>query len=152
MAIFTFKLEPVLKMRKHAENLLRREVAQLEQAKTALEDGLRSRQQRLSDSKKSVRDQLVGSLDLSHVRLQASAAMGIMRDAQRNVIELAGLHRQLEEARSKLAGAAQERRAIELLRERRYDEWRSDLNRKEEAAYDDMSTTRACHFQEEIVS
>ena len=33
MATFIFKLEPVLKMRKHAENILRREVAQLEQAK-----------------------------------------------------------------------------------------------------------------------
>ena len=71
---------------------------------------------------------------------------------QRNVIELAGLHRQLEDARGKLAIAAQERRAIELLRERRYDQWRAELNRREEAAFDDMSTTRSCRFREEIVS
>jgi flagellar FliJ protein len=152
MATFIFKLEPVLKMRKHAENILRREVAQLEQAKTTLKESLRTRQQRLSDSKNAVRDQLVGSVDLSHIRLQATAGMGIMRDAQRNVLELAGLHRKLEVARLKLAEAAKERRAIELLRERRFDQWRAEQSRREEAAFDDMSTTRSGRFQERIVS
>lgn len=152
MATFTFKLEPVLKMRKHAENLLRREVAKLEQARTSLEDGLRTRQQRLSESKKSVRDQLVGTIDSSTVRLQANAAMGIMRDAQRNVLELAGLHRQLVDARAKLANAAKDRRAIELLREQRHEKWRAELDRREEAAFDDMSTSGATRFRQEIVS
>ena len=117
-----------------------------------LEDGLRQRQVRLSESKRSVRDQLVGTIETSHVRMQANASLAIMRDAERTVLELAGIHQRLEEARSKLREAAKRRRAIELLKEQRVMEWRRSEARAEQLALDELAMIRAARSnQEEIL-
>jgi flagellar export protein FliJ len=66
-----------------------------------------------------------------------------MRDAQRTVLELAGLHRRLQEARCLLTDASVKRRAIELLRDRRFQEWRRNHVRREQAAQDELAIINA---------
>ena len=143
MAKFRFELESLLRARQRAEDVVEREVARLEQARTGLEDALRGRQHRLSESKRSVRHQLVGTIEPSNVRMQANASLAIMRDAQRTVLELAGLHRQLEQARERLREAAKERRAIELLKERKLEAWRRSQARAEQVLLDELAVGRA---------
>ena len=106
MAKFRFELDPVLRARQREEDVIQRDVTRLHRQRTTLEDGLRNRQVRLSESKRSVRDQLVGTIRTSDVRMQANASLAIMRDAERTVLELAGIHQRLEEARSRLREAA----------------------------------------------
>ena len=152
MAKFRFELDPVLRARQREEDVIQRDVARLQRQRTILEDGLRNRQVRLSESKRSVRDQLVGTIETSNVRMQATASLAIMRDAERTVLELAGIHQRLEEARSKLREAAKRRRAIELLRERRVVEWRRNEARAEQLALDELAVIRAARTnQEEIL-
>ena len=62
---------------------------------------------------------------------------------RRSDLELAGLHRRLEAARSELTEAARDRRAIELLRERRLFEWRRRIDRAEDAVIDDLAAAAA---------
>lgn len=152
MAKFQFKLEGVLKARAHEEDRCLCEVAKLEQARQDLEDSLRRRQQRIGESRRSVRDRLVGSIQSASVRMQANASLSLMRDAQRTVLELAGLHRQLEEARRLLTDASVKRRAIELLRERRYQEWKRDLVRREQSSQDELAIFRAARIRWEGAS
>jgi flagellar export protein FliJ len=152
MAKFRFELDPVLRARQREEDVIQRDVARLQRQRTMLEDGLRNRQVRLSESKRSVRDQLVGTIETSNVRMQATASLAIMRDAERTVLELAGIHQRLEEARSRLREAAKRRRAIELLRERRVVEWRRNESRAEQLALDELAVIRAARTnQEEIL-
>lgn len=143
MARFRFQLQPVLDARLRAEDDRRRAVADLEMERRRLEDGLRRRQAAITGARDDVRAALVGTVRPEDLRAQANASLAGMRDAQRTVLELAGLHRRLETARAALAEAARERRAIELVKERRYDAWRRDLERREQAALDEIATNRA---------
>ena len=143
MAKFQFKLDVLLEARKRNEDHCRCDVASLERKRQGLEDSLRLRQEHIGASRRSVRDRLVGRIESSAVRMQANASLALMRDAQRTVLELAGLHRRLQEARRILTDASVKRRAIELLRDRRFQEWRRHHVRREQAAQDELAIINA---------
>lgn len=143
MARFRFQLQPVLDARLRAEDDRRREVSELEGERRRLEEGLRRRQEAITGTRDEVRSSLIGAVRPDELRSQANASLTHMRDAQRTVLELAGLHRRLETARASLAEAAKARRAIELVKERRQEAWRRENDRREQAALDELATNRA---------
>ena len=143
MAKFRFKLEPVLKARCHVEQQRQREVAALERERQRIEDHIRSQQQFLADSKLQLRDHLFGQLATNDLRLHAASGLRIMREADRLVVELAGLHQRLSRARQSLIEATRDRRAIELLREKRFQEWKAGQEKAEAAALDELVVQRA---------
>ncbi len=143
MARFVFRLQPLLRARRLAEQTQQRRVGELEQQRIGLEDTLRRRQQALADSKVALRDRLMGTLQLHDLRVHANAALQVMRQGQRLVLQLAGVHKRLEEARADLLAATQRRRALELLRDQRLEQWRADQNRAEAATLDDLATAAA---------
>ncbi len=143
MPRFRFKLEPLLTARKQIERAKQRVVAELERRRLELEDMLRSQQRFISEGKQSLRDRMVGSLDLPVMRSHASCTVQLMRRAQRIVLELAGIHSRLQAAREELIEAARDRRAVELLRERRFEQWKADLNKAEDAAVDELAVQAA---------
>lgn len=143
MAGFVFKLEPLLKARKHRERELQLAVAGIERQRLELERRLRNHQQCIVRGKQDLRQRLVGTLDLRSLRLQASSALHAARLAQQVAITLAGVHQRLGEARAQLQEAARQRRAIELLRDRRYARWKARQDRLESAALDDLVTNAA---------
>ena len=151
MAAFKFNLQALLSARSRAEDVAKREVAELETARRQLEDDLRGRQVRLGASKNSIRTGLVGTVKAVSLRMQANASLAVMRDAQRTVLELAGIHRQLESARSVLVKASQSRRAIELVREKRLAAWRTVEKRREQAQMDELTVQRAGRAHQEIL-
>lgn len=114
----------------------------MERARRRLEEDLRQRQVRLGACKASVRAELVGSVNAKVLRIQANASLSLMRDAQRSVLELAGIHRQLEAARTTLVGRAAARRAIERLREQRLAAWKVQEKRRDQAVMDELSIQR----------
>jgi flagellar FliJ protein len=142
MARFRFQLQPVLDARSRAEDDRRRDVAALESERRRLEDRLRSGQVSISGAREDVRSALVGTVRPEALRAQANASLACMRDAQRLVLELAGVHRRLEVARGALAEAARQRRAIELVKERRFEAWRREQERREQSALDEIATNR----------
>ncbi len=143
MPRFVFRLAPLLRARRHAEQQQQCRVAEIERERLRLEGTLRRHQQSISQGKRSVRDRLVGRLDTSDLRIHAGSALAMMRKAHRVVLELAGVHRRLEQARAELIGATQRRRALELLRDRRHEQWKADQNKAETAALDDLAATSA---------
>src|SRR5688572_24024686 len=111
MAKFIFQLEPLLKARRLTEQGHQRAVATIEMERRRLEDALRRQQLSIADGKQSLQVQLVGAVDAQALRMHAAATMHQMRQAQRIVLELAGVHRRLEAARNLLIDAARNRRA-----------------------------------------
>jgi len=146
MAKFRFALQRVLELRLDEEEAKRRVHTEFARKRRALEDALRGRQQEIAAGRDAWRSQLVGEVDPAALRHHASAAVGLVRKAQRTVLEMASLEKSLERARLDLVEAAKARRALEILRERRLaahneaeatreraqlDEFASNLSRRE---------------------
>lgn len=145
MARFRFRLESVLEHRRLVEMQHQRHVAEIEQERRTLEDRIRSCQQRLLAERDSLRAELVqaGTLDVNRLRLQASVSNGIVAQAERSVVELAGVHARLKEARAGLLKATTERKAVERLRERAVEAWRLRERKREERELDELNVMRA---------
>jgi flagellar FliJ protein len=140
---FNFSLEPLLKARRRAEQEHQRGVAEIERQRIHLEDKLRRQQSAIAEGKRSLQTGLLGAVQMNDLRLHAADSIVLMRKAQGMVLELAGIHRRLEAARKELIEAARHRRAIELLRERRFAQWKARMDKAENAALDELAVTAA---------
>lgn len=149
MAKFKFPLEPLLKARRMTEQQKQRDVAAIEQERLRLEENLRHQQEVIAEGKRSLKASMVGQLDVQQLRMHAASSLHVMRKAQRVVLELAGVHRRLEAARSELIEAARNRRAVELLRERRFEQWKAALDKAEVNAMDELAVIAAARQSEQ---
>lgn len=151
MPKFRFQLEPVLDMRKRAEQDHQLRVAALERERLAIEDKLRACQQSLITARLDMRSRLGGSgtpgadspggrVNVQELRMQATSSLHTAAQAQRIAIELAGAYKRLELARAELLKAATARKAVELLREKRYQEWRQEQEKKDTLRVDEAAT------------
>jgi len=146
MPRFRFNLDAVLKLRRREERDKQLVVASFEQERLALEDRIRSLQRGIVQERLDLRDRLGGdstTVRLVDVRVQANAGLHMVARAQRAVLELAGVHKRLEFARNELLETTKKRKAVETLRDRRFDEWRSEQNRREAAELDELSVMAA---------
>ena len=75
------------------------------------EERIRRKQQSLAAGKLDLRGELSGMLQIAALRGHAASTLRLMRDAQRIVLELAGVHNRIEASRSRLLEAARQRRA-----------------------------------------
>lgn len=142
MARFVFKLEAVLTQRCNEERSEQLAVAEIERSRLGLESGIRKIQMGITSERCELRLALQSSrVEFSDIRRQAGAETALHRQAQRLVLELAGVHKRLERARKKLVRASARRKAMERLKERRYEVWAEQLKRKEEAALDELNIT-----------
>lgn len=143
MAKFTFSLDPLLKARLAVEQRHQRAVAMIEQERRGIEQRIRDQQRQIAEGKQAVRSGLIGDVDAQGLRQHAAASLHLMRQAQRLVLELHGVHKRLDAARAVLIEAAKARRAVELLRERRWEEWKTAQEKAETAALDELAVIAA---------
>lgn len=139
MARFRFTLALLLDRRLKEEEARRLVLAKIEGQRRALEDSLRERQREISAGREEWRRQLVGEIDPAALRHQAGASLGLLRKAQRTVIEMAGLEKSLNRAKEDLIEAARARRALEILRERRFAAFQAVEARREREQLDEFA-------------
>lgn len=147
MARFRFELEAVLDHRERIEQQKQRSVAELETQRLRLERTIREYQRAIADERLQQRD----LLRLGHVmdaRAQAGATVRLAAAAQRSVIELSGVHARLQVARAELLEAAKRRKAVDLLKERRLEQWKLGQDRREAAAMDELAVMKAGRNEE----
>src|SRR5690606_10167876 len=109
-------------------------VARLQAEASEIEEFIRSAQRAIEREKEELRSALRversagaagGTLvDLDAARRQGAAALGQIRTAQQAALRLAGVLKRLDNARLDLLEAARQRKAVELLRDRRYEAWK----------------------------
>ncbi len=143
MAKFVFRLEPLLTARRHAEQDARRVVAVLERERIGFQDELRRHQQQIMSDKQQMRGSMTGSLDMRSLRQGAGVTLHVIRKAQQVVLKLAGVSQRMESARAELRKTMTRRRAIELLREKRFDQWKIVQAKAETAVLDELAVGRA---------
>lgn len=160
MAKFKFELEPVLRLRKRLEEQRQRAVADLERQRATIEDRIRGHQAAISASKRDLREMLSGErnagesgegsgVSLRGARLQANASLHMVAQAQRAVVELSGVHGRLDTARLALLKAMTQRKAVEVLKQKRYEQWRAEILRKEQAEVDEMVNAKVAREMNE---
>jgi len=142
MAKFRFTLQPVLEQRLAVERQRQVEVARLERHRFELEGRVREAQGQIEAASGRRREALAsgdgGRVDLEQLRGHAGEMAWWDRRAREGAVELAGVLKRLSGAREALAEAVRGRRAIERLRERRLEEWRSEMARRERAEADEL--------------
>ncbi len=147
MPRFRFELEVVLEHRLRIEQDRQKAVAELETVRVGLENRIRECQHGLENERREMKLLLQAS-DMRGVRHQAAASNRLIGSAQRAALELAGVHKRLEVARAALLEATKRRKAVELLKERRYEEWMQKQNKKEAEAIDEMAVMAASRGDE----
>jgi len=151
VARFRFTLQALLEARKREERDRQVEVAAIESERLRLEDAIRSRHAAARAGREDLRAALApgGPRSMAGVRLQAGASLKLEAQTQALAIELAGVLKRLEGARERLLEAARARKAVELLREKRFHEWKREQDRREANEQDDLVTGRAARRMNE---
>lgn len=139
MPKFTFRYESLLQHRRNIEDRCQRQLAERVRTQMIMTDQLRGMQQTIVDSKRDLGGALVGKIDLSQIgeftRFNAQSTVRGRQLVQR----LAQIEPQIVEARNHLLQATQQRKALELLRERDLKAWKREMDRKETAELDELS-------------
>ena len=140
MPQFTFRYETLLQHRRNLEDQAQRALAERVRTQMILTDQLRSMQTQITESKRDLGDALVGKIDLSRVgeftRYNADSTVR----GRELVKRLAELETLVEAARQELLGATQQRKALDLLRERDLKKWKLEQDRKETAELDELAS------------
>ena len=140
MAKFVFKLEGVLRQRKHVEEQRQRELAVIRGEMAQLEAELNALNAQVTAASIDVRDnRLIGKLDMSFLAAHRRFLLAMQRRGLTMMQKMALVQRQIEEAQANLAEAAKQRKIIEKLREKQHQRWLEESSRKEQALMDEIS-------------
>lgn len=139
MATFRFNLEGVLRHRKHIEQQHQRAVGELLAQMTAMQAEMQALNDTVSDSTEQLRtSHLTGSIDLGYLTAHRRFMLATRAKAADLLQRMARLQQQIDQARQRLAEAAKQRKIIEKLKEKQFERWRDDLQRKELANLDEV--------------
>jgi flagellar protein FliJ len=138
MASFTFNLDGVLRHREFVEKERQRELATAQGELAELEAQLRALDQDAVAATNDLRDnRLVGRIDLAFLAAHRRFAIAMQRKALGIAQKIAVAQQNVNQRRAALAEAAKERKAIEKLREKRFEQWRAEQSKKEADALDE---------------
>lgn len=149
MPRFVFKLDPLLRKYEREEGEIRKRVAEVERQQVDLENQIRSAQGAIVAGKQEMSDRLLNAVDTHAIRAQAAMTIRLDQGIRRLALRLAEAMRRREMVQRELLEAVKRRKAIETLRERRYEAWLTDLERKEQADLDDVIMSRVKRNEDE---
>ncbi|MDX1563865.1 MAG: flagellar FliJ family protein [Phycisphaeraceae bacterium] len=142
MAAFDFKLEPVLTQRDAELKAKQRQMASLTEQRLAFAQSLNKLHALVSADRHRMAEGLIGPVDVTRIRAHAAHAQQVVMRAGLIHRQQQQVHEQLEQAREGLLAAARAHKALTKLKDKRRTEWVRQMDRKETAAQDDLTTVR----------
>jgi flagellar protein FliJ len=142
MAKFQFRFQTLLAHHRRVEDQRQRDLAQHLRKRMILHDQIRDMQDTIRDTKQSMADGLIGTVDLTRVGQFARYSGHAAQRARQIVVKLSGIEKQIDEARQTLLDATKQRKALEILRDKHEAAWRYEQNRREANEMDELATTR----------
>jgi flagellar FliJ protein len=140
MATFRFNLQAVLRQRELAEQQRQREFAEVQREYAALEAELRAMDESVKSATDDLRDKhLVGRISVEYLSAHRRFTLAMQRKAVEHAQRMSAVRQRLDTARAALVEAAQHRKAMEKLRDKRRDDWKTDQDRREAAATDEVA-------------
>jgi len=143
MKRFSFRLTPLLRLRRQQEEQKKRVVAGLlreihaeQQQAVALAEAVRQEGQTLKTQ------QLAGRVDLEWVAQYRRYVAAVQNVIQQHIRRVAEIQQQLIGARQELVQAAQKTKVLEKLRERQHERYQRALRRAETAEQNEIGAQR----------
>lgn len=144
MPRFKFRLEALLTHRQQVEKEKQRRVAQLQQEVQAVVRGIQEAQARISAENRTLGvKELTGKLDMQYIAHEKRFVGALQMKISLAMQKLAGLEQTLAAARAELLTAARARKVIEKLKDKQFQRWRAEQERKEAAGMDEIATQLA---------
>lgn len=142
MAKFHFKYEAVLRQRQADEDECQRELAKHLRHENIIRSQLHRMEQTFRDSRQQLTGGLQGHVDVERVREFARYSGQVTAQAQQAAHQLNEIGRRIDRARAELAEAMRQRKAIEMLREKQYQQWLAEQRRRETIELDELAVQR----------
>lgn len=139
MKRFRFSLQTLLEVRAREEEAVKLELGEKNREVRQAREELREFHERLTDFQSSERAVRERADDIVALRHSVAYRHRLKSDLLRTGRRIQGLQLEAEAIRQRLVTATQRRRAIELIRERRYREWRREYNAREQKSTDEVS-------------
>ena len=144
MARFKFKLAGVLRHRRQIERQKQRDLAVAQAQVRQTESELRALNDSMQATTEDVRrNRLIGTLDLAFLAAHRRYLFAMQQKGRTLAQRMLLQQRAVDAARQVLAEAAKKRKAIEKLRERRWEEWLAEQARNETAELDEVAQQMA---------
>lgn len=140
MALFKFRLERVLSVRRHEEERERGAFAAAAQRHAVAEAVLMDIREKIRLAEKSMTS-LVSEKRITTIEdfvRSHEYRVGLVRREEEATAAVAHTERMLDEARLKLVEARKKRRVLERLRERRHEDWRREEEGREQTELDEI--------------
>jgi len=138
MPKFVFPLEALLRQRQSAERERQRELAVCQAEMVRLQQELKKLNDELQGSAADMKsNHLTGPLDVAFLAAHRRYSLAMQRKGQGLVQDMARQQKKVDDAQRLLAEAAKERKVIEKLREKQFERWKREVERKEQSAADE---------------
>lgn len=139
MKRFEFPLEALLEKRKREEEAVKLELADKNKGITAAQEGLLDLERKLKHLQEEQKRHREKVTDVLSLKLSVSYRNKLKLDMLKKGEDIHTLQMERGDIRKKLVKATQKKRALELLREKRYQEWLKENKRLEQVFLDDVS-------------
>lgn len=140
MPRFKFNLQRVLEIRKHKEELLKNELAALRREHTHEESVLRELEARHLRYLNQIREKQASSSISSEEMLWYYAYIEYLDSSiERQKTKLRELEQKIELTKAKLIAATKEKKVLEKLRERRFEEFKLEEEKIDQAFMDEIA-------------
>jgi len=150
MKSFEFKLQPVLDYREKKEDFLKKELAEVKKKyeceKKLLDDLVES----LRISQEEFKEKQMKGLDINEFFVYSCYLTKIQEDIYIQILRVRAILVQVEAVREKLIGASKDKKVMEKLYDKQYEEFCQMLLRSEQKLLDELATSR--HKRKEIAS
>jgi len=139
MAVFKFQLHALLRHRKNQEQEKQRALMDVQKQFLDLQTELRQMNDSVTQVSRDVRDnKMVGALDLAYLAAHRRYSVAMQRKAMTLVQRMALVQKRVEEAQKDLGAAAVQRKIVEKLRDKQFERWKAELDKKDVAEMDEI--------------
>lgn len=136
---FRFRYQSLLEHRRHVEQQRQRQLAQRRQRKSELEGMLEEAQNTLRQNKHELAESLRGRVDMSQLGVFARYSVHMSGRGMHVVRHIAEAEKKADQARAELLEATRQVKALELLRDREYEQWKKQQQKKEDQRLDEVA-------------
>ncbi len=141
MKRFSFKLEALLEARAREEDAVKLRLAEKNRLLQSLGAEMEALHAKLSDLQFSQKMRRSTADNVDSLRQSVAYRHRLKLEMLKKGRDIDNLREERENVREELISTSRRRRAVELLKERRYRAWRHEMKIKEQAAIDDISQT-----------
>lgn len=151
-ARYRFRLEPVLRVRRRKEDILKGELASLKRAcemeKAVIEGLMEARDGSFDELASLTRGEQSSELDLVQVALYEAYLLGLGRSIEQETQRLDELNSKAELKLEEVVKASKDKKIVERLKEKGYQAYMREAARVEQNELDEVGTTQRRHRRE----